>query len=286
MNLSKKEIRTVFTEIFFKTEGNIVSPENALPGCAGLTIYDPPLIGFASADDPLFDAYRDPEIIGPPYLHPKEWLSEAKTVVSFFLPFTEDVRKANRDDPEHTANAWLHGRIEGQAFISSFTEALSSWFASHGIEVCVPASDSRFSTAMQPVSDTETGRANLKVSSAWSERHAAYAAGLGTFSLTRALISERGMAGRYGSLIVSAHTEPDIRSYSGIYDYCIRCGACVKRCPAGAISHEHGKDQMLCGTWVMGTKEKYAPRYGCGKCQVGVPCEARNPSKAKVEAGK
>ena len=75
-------------------------------------------------------------------------------------------------------------------------------------EVCVPATDSRFSTAMQPVSNTETGRASLKVSSAWSERHAAYVAGLGTFSLTRALISERGMAGRYGSF--DANTDHSI----------------------------------------------------------------------------
>ena len=24
-------------------------------------------------------------------------------------------------------------------------------------------------------------------------------------------------------------------------------------------------------------KAKYSPRYGCGKCQVGVPCEFRAP---------
>ena len=27
------------------------------------------------------------------------------------------------------------------------------------------------------------------------------------------------------------------------------------------------------------TKKKYAPRYGCGKCQTKVPCESRIPGK-------
>ena len=67
------------------------------------------------------------------------------------------------------------------------------------------------------------------------------------------------------------------RRYTGIDDYCIRCGACARKCPAQAISLEHGKNNVLCNAHLEKMKEKYSPRYGCGKCQVGVPCESSAP---------
>jgi epoxyqueuosine reductase QueG len=51
------------------------------------TKFREPLIGFASADDPIFNEMK--EIIGPHILHPKEIFPEVKTVVSFILPFEE-----------------------------------------------------------------------------------------------------------------------------------------------------------------------------------------------------
>ncbi len=280
MEIKKEKICAALAELFDQAEGNTITAEKALPGCEGLVMYESPLIGFADAEDPLFESYRSPEVIGPPYMPPAEWLPGAKTVVSFFFPFTEAVRGANREEEgEYAANAWLHGRIEGQAFINAYIKKAGDWFGSQGVSVCIPSADPRFSTVMTPFHNEETGRDDLKISSAWSERHAAYAAGLGTFSLTRALISEKGLAGRYASIIISERVEPDKRRYSGVYDNCIRCGACIEKCPVGAISLEHGKDQNICHAWVSGTRKIFAPRYGCGKCNVGVPCEARNPAR-------
>ncbi|MBQ2568335.1 MAG: epoxyqueuosine reductase, partial [Clostridia bacterium] len=71
-------------------------------------MYDSPLIGFASAADPLFEQYKDPKVIGKPYMTPEEWLPGAQTVVSMFLPFTKEVKQSNRGNPEETANEWLH----------------------------------------------------------------------------------------------------------------------------------------------------------------------------------
>lgn len=42
---------------------------------------------------------------------------------------------------------------------------------------------------------------NTGISSNWSERHAAYVAGLGTFSLNDALITVNGIAHRVGSIL-------------------------------------------------------------------------------------
>ena len=114
-------------------------------------------------------------------------------------------------------------------------------------------------------------------SSNWSERHAAYVCGLGTFSLTRAIITQKGTAGRLGSIITDLELEPDPRPYTGLYDYCTRCGACIRRCPVQAISLEGGKLQDPCNQRSAMLRERYAPRYGCGKCQTGIPCQSRIP---------
>ena len=87
------------------------------------------------------------------------------------------------------------------------------------------------------------------------------------------------MAGRLGSLIIDLEMEPDVRPYTEVYEYCSKCGACIKRCPVDAISLEEGMKHVPCNKWLVGTKERYAPRYGCGKCQVKVPCENRIPVK-------
>ena len=49
-----------FTEL---SSINRVSEEMALtPDCVGMRIFDAPLVGFASADDPIFEKYKDPQI--------------------------------------------------------------------------------------------------------------------------------------------------------------------------------------------------------------------------------
>ena len=130
--------------------------------------------------------------------------------------------------------------------------------------------------------DTVYGK-NLHIISAWSERHAAYACGLGTFGLSRGIITEKGMAGRLASILLDEVLIPDTRNYTGIYDYCIRCGVCIPKCPAGAISLENGKDNVLCREWAQKMRDLYKPRYGCGKCQLGVPCEHGIPGAYRNE---
>ena len=102
---------------------------------------------------------------------------------------------------------------------------------------------------------------------------------MGTFSLSKGLITERGVSGRFGSVVTDAPLPVTKRRYTGLYDYCSMCGACVRNCPAQAISLEHGKSHHLCCSYFDTLREKYAPRFGCGKCQVNVPCERRIPKK-------
>ena len=72
------------------------SPLNRAHDLADLQLFDAPLFGVASANDELFPQLRQPSIIIETYLLPTDWLPTAKSIISFFLPFTTEVRASNR----------------------------------------------------------------------------------------------------------------------------------------------------------------------------------------------
>lgn len=265
--------------------GNYVRAEDAIrPELAGMRMYDSPLVGFAAADDRLFtEEYKKEGVIHPQYKSPQEWLPGAKTVISFFLPFTEEVRRSNRTKSDAAcdegitqkcSSEWLHARIEGQIFMNSLTDRIQKMLEAEGFETKCPATSEDF-------------RMITPYISTWSERHAAYAAGLGTFGLSKGMITAKGMAGRFGSVITNAVLTPTERPYSSPFEYCTMCGACAKRCPVAAIDPAKGcalgKDQLICGPYVSEKLPPHGPnarvRYGCGKCQVAVPCEKGIPGR-------
>ena len=254
---------------------NSVKKEEALRSdLEGMRIFDEPLFGYASADDPFFVEAKKPEVIGSHFMPPEEWLSGAKTVISVFLPFTERIREANRLDMTWPAYEWLHGRIEGQAFQVKICRFVEDLLKKEGFAALTPMIDSRLSSR-SPLTNNKTEQGFYTTN--WSERHAAFAAGLGTFGLSKGLITRKGVAGRYLSVITSASFEPTERPYKGVYDYCTLCGACAANCPVKAISKEKGKLHYPCSGFLDAVKAKHPPYYGCGKCQVKVPCEDKAP---------
>jgi len=127
----------------------------------------------------------------------------------------------------------------------------------------------------------------------WSERHIAYAAGHGTFSLSDGLITKCGIAHRCGSVATDLMLPVSLRTATNPYSNCLfyvdgSCNACIKRCPAGAIT-EKGHDKIKCLSYLHGigySAEALKDRYnndtsvaGCGLCQTKVPCEFQNPTK-------
>jgi epoxyqueuosine reductase QueG len=146
-------------------------------------------------------------------------------------------------------------------------QALAEHIRSNGGQAMVPVADERFKIYTQP-----------KFYSNWSERHATYIAGLGTFSLNRAIITEKGIAGRFCSVITDIELTADEREYTGIYDNCSLCGKCQRACPVDSIN-ENGKAHMPCKNFVDKIKAQHPPWYGCGKCQCGMPCESGIPPK-------
>lgn len=236
--------------------------------------YDPPLLGFASAADPLFSEFKT-DIVGNHFRAPLEWLPVAVTVISYFLPFGEHVRISNRASGLASPE-WLHSRFKGEEFNDKMRRFVITELQNSGAKALAPVIEPDF------ISDF------TRFTSNWSERHVAYAAGLGTFSLNRGLITPKGMAGRFGSVITDYYFEPSARPYAHPFKNCKftdnrNCGACIKRCPTGAIT-EAGKNKAVCYDYLRNrnplehlNREFGYPYSACGKCQTRVPCEHQIP---------
>lgn len=278
--LTSEMLKTKCNEFVASASGNVLSSEAAAQHqISGLRLFDEPLFGFASADDPLFMKMKEKGVVGPQYIAPKEWMGGAKTVISIFLPFSDDVKRSNSSKDNVPSAQWLFGRIEGQQFVDEVSLYVAKLLQEQGFEAVVPNLDSRFKDVKAPSFKLRGEWKGASFTSNWSERHAAYICGLGTFGLSKGLITEKGMAGRFCSIVTDAEFPATERKYTGIYDYCIKCGACAARCPVKAISLKKGKNHMKCALFQKKTMKLYEPRYGCGKCQVCVPCESCIPAK-------
>jgi epoxyqueuosine reductase QueG len=252
---------------------------NRFPG-SGDPYFDEPLIGFAAANDPLFANYK--RIIGAFHQTPSEILDGARSVICWVLPITRTTRESNRREEQWPSREWAITRYTGEVFNTALRRYLVAWLEENGHRAVAP----QLAEGWRQLDESAVG-----IASTWSERHAAYAAGLGTFSLNDALITERGIAHRLGSVITEIQLTPTPRTVPDYNHNCLwyregTCGACIGRCPAGALSAE-GHDKDACRAYVYGAvpqavAEAYGvPQTGCGLCQTRVPCEAAVPPGRK-----
>lgn len=225
------------------------------------TRYREPLIGYASASDPIFDEMK--KIIGPHHLHPKEIFPEAKTVVSFFLPFEKELVKQNWQSPGPISE-WIQAKSETDCFIGKINEKLKAELAEEDIRAVVPGI----------IFDYKSKGFDV----AWSHKSAAYASGLGTFGVHHMLITKAGCAGRFGTLLISAEVPPTLRPNEEFCHYKKeeKCLVCVDRCPAGALS-VRGLDKEKCYRQLQENASSFPElnQFACGKCATG-PCALRS----------
>lgn len=268
--MNKEDLIEIASDFVETSPDNLITNEIAISEAVdGMKIFEAPIFGFGAVEDKYFKLFKEPNAIGEHFLLPQEWLPQSKTVISFFLPFTEAVKMGNRRDMAWPSEEWLHGRIEGQNFVNKLCQQLNSKLISAGYNSLVPSLDERF-----------WSKSTGEYTSNWSERHVAFVCGLGTFGLSKGLITKKGIAGRFGSIITELYLSPDKREYESINEYCSMCGECRKNCPVNAISLVKGKNHTICSNFLDKTAEKYKPRYGCGKCQVKVPCENGIPRQS------
>jgi epoxyqueuosine reductase len=269
------------------------SQESKLAFLDDYPMYDEPLVKFADGDDSIFSLYK--EIIGTVHLTPREAMSasfnKAKdelpsrlSVISWVLPIAEGTRKANRAETNGPSRLWSHTRWYGEKLNEKLGEYMVKLLSNERYMAVTPQWQpyfKMFSNEKGPFSN-------------WSERHIAYAAGQGTFSLSDGFITERGIAHRCASLVTNLELPVSPRTATGPYSNClayvgVECKACINRCPAGAISKEgHNKPvcQQFMRTLGYNSSDLAKNGYkndssvaGCGLCQTKVPCEFENPTR-------
>ena len=273
--MTKQEFERILMDVFETETTNCIHLEKE---GTDLPVFGAPIVGYASAGDSLFtEMYKKPEVIGSFYMTPQEWLPGAKTVISYFFPFSEEVRSRERAARKDGGfcEAWTKTLAVGDNIVKAMSSRVEEKLRALGVTAVAPSPDPRMSAHPEPI--LEGGEPSFHYVSTWSERHAAYAAGLGTFGIHKNLITEKGTCGKFGSIITTEALEQDRRPYTGVYDYCTGCGACMRKCPVAAITKEFGRNSKKCSDRAAFMNETHQPS-GCGQCMIGVPCEFRNPS--------
>ena len=262
------------------------SPLNRIPDDVNQPIFEEPLVRFADSHDPLFEEFKT--IIGPNHLTPLEALTmtynkpledngNLVSVVSWILPIAQKIRETNREQTAIPSRFWSYTKWYGEKFNDALRKHIVEMFTIRGYVTTAPVLQPYFKTQAN-----EKGRF-----SNWSERHIAYVAGHGTFSLSDGFITEKGIAHRCGSVVVDLKLPSSARKATTPYSNCLyyvnkSCKACIARCPGDAIT-EAGHNKIKCYDYLNFIQKQTMPAYqgdtlNCGLCQTRVRCEFKNPT--------
>ncbi len=242
-------------------------------------IWREPLVAFGDARREEIAGLR--RLVHPEHDLPENVLPGAKTLIAYFLPFTKEIGNGNRKERLSSA-AWAKAYEKTNAFIVELNGALIDFLKGEGVRAAVSQEAGSYDPYL--------------LKSKWSQRHLAYYCGLGTFGRNNMLITAAGECGRISTVV----TDLDV-PHAGVIaeEYCLykkdgSCGACVRRCPVGALSEE-GYDRVKCSglcdenaavhvgycetpSYTLDNSESALTGSNtCGKCVVGVPCAYRIP---------
>lgn len=223
-----------------------------------------PVIKYAAAADPMFDELK--KIVSEDHLMPEDILSGARTIIAYFIPFSNKIVDSNTEG-KYSSHQWAKAYVETNQLIAELNQHLKDELSEKGYQASLIAATNNF--------DKE------RLISDWSHRHAAYIAGLGTFGLNNMLITEKGCAGRIGTLITDLKIEASERSEK---ERCLNkagfnCSKCVDRCVNGSLQ-EDSFDRHLCYE-LLSENDEIHPESAltdvCGKCSVDLPCSFTSP---------
>lgn len=230
-----------------------------------MTSWREPLIKFADAGDKIF--YKFKEVVRPSHALPKDFLSSAETVIAFFLPFSREIANSNIEG-KYSSKEWAIAYIETNQLISELNSYIKDELKKLNYQSSIIPATHNF--------DEE------ELKSDWSHRHAAYAAGLGSFGINNMLISEKGCAGRYGSIVTDLKIEASERKEE---EKCLNkagydCRRCVERCVNNSLQID-SFDRFKCYELLLENVELHS-EIGltdvCGKCCVDLPCSFTDPT--------
>lgn len=235
-----------------------------------VTSWEEPLIAYAYAKDPLF--YELKREVSSSHSMPADLIEDAKTIITYFIPFSKDINTSNIKSKESSAQ-WSIAYIETNKLILEINKFINIKLTASNYD----------STILPPTHNFD----EQKLISDWSHKHVAYIAGLGKFGLHKMLITQKGCSGRLGSIVTNLKIEPTTRSDKEycLYNYDGTCQKCVDNCVSGALKID-SFDRNICYKHLL-ENAKYHSKLGfadaCGKCVSKVPCSFINPvSKIKL----
>ena len=237
------------------------------------TIWGGVQTGYADTHHPYIRDLK--KVVGPQHVMPEDILPDATVILAIYVAFTRELAKTNNPG-RLSSPEWARAYEETNAMFQVIGQRLTAWCAERGYKAVVPREASTF--------DQE------KLVSSWSQRHIAYAAGLGTFGMNNMLITPLGCCGRYFTLVTNLDLEPDgpLKEELCLYKRNGKCGVCMKNCPQDALTPE-GYDRNKCYELLRANAEIYtdfgssyvdesgtdANSVGsevCGKCVTASPC--------------
>ena len=206
----------------------------------------------------------------PDHYLPSDLLSEAETVIAYFIPFTKETVTSNSKG-KFASKQWAQSYTETNKLIIDLNSALTDMLKKHSFLAATTLPTHNFDEA--------------KLVSIWSQKHVAYIAGLGKFGLHHMLITEKGCCGRLGSIITNAKITPTPINPE---EFCLykldgSCGVCIKKCALKVLKIDEF-DKQACYRKCLRNATMYADlgvTDVCGKCVAMTPCSFSNPSKAK-----
>lgn len=219
-------------------------------------LFRKPLVAVSSAQDPLYMELKS--IIGPWHKLPTELLQDAESIISFFVPFTKAVALEPKDVPNGSF-LWSEAYQEINRHFVVMSEALAELLRKRG-----------YSAALIPPTHTYDP---MTLQCYWSHRSAGVIAGLGRFGANRLVITEKGSAGRFCSVITSAPLAPNTREAK---ERCLRhinqsCQRCFDICPVQALG-DGTMDKFACqdelnrNEALMKQSSHLETADTCGKC--------------------
>lgn len=233
-----------------------------------ITKYRDPLIGYADAKNPLFNKLK--EVCHPEHLLPSDLLENVKTVVAYFLPFTEELVLANQGH-SYVSPKWALAYVETNSLIQDINNKISDELREKGVAVNTIQTAQKFDAK--------------KIMSNWSHRHAAYIAGLGTFGINNLLITDKGCAGRIGTFVIDYKIKASPIKNK---ELCLSkqgeiCTYCIDVCPVSAFEDERFAREN-CYNYLKNVAKHFIDIDlecdCCGKCACG-PCAILNKGEYK-----
>lgn len=273
------------------------SPLNRLPDYNDEPVIAEPLVGFADGYDPIFDEFKKDSIIGSSHLTPLEALKAysekqkkpvtdnqpaALSVISVAFTLTKETRLSNNSKSRLAAPRWRYAYGHAFGLMGETLTHIVSLLESSGCQAVAPVC-----TRPMPFLISSDGLPYTD----WSEKHAAYAAGLGTFGLNTSLITSSGVSAHLGSIITDLVLKASPRAYDNHRAYCLHfldgsCGKCAEHCPSGAVTTGAFSGKK-CMNYTMNDLQKLSRELEgelkpgdhpmCALCQIRVPCEAGIP---------